>query len=206
MKARDLLGPLFRALEDLSTNDHGLILDIINSLKDSRDVVELRRRLASALHEQSAIVPKAEPPPPILICIKKTPLGDGNSVTTYRFAKDLSFPQMFRAVVKVDDDIAPNEIERLLKERKHAVKESKLDDMLAKQAKFFLGQEGGVDFGLRADWWNFILVEDKNGAISVVGVGWGGGRWDRSRNSLAFGHVWSRGFRLVVSNSDASNL
>src|SRR3989344_4987961 len=205
MISPNLIGPLPLALVGLANEHHGLVLDIVNRLKDE-GADDTHRRLAVALHGKP--LPNAEPmpaapPTPTLIFRKKTLLGT-TSVVVYGFGKDLSFPQMCRPVVKVGDDVSVDEIERLLKERGHTFSEAKFEEILEKQKKFFLKQEDGEDFGLRADWWNLVLVEDEHGAVSVVGVGWGGVRWYRSRYSLADDDVWNHENRLVVRNSRLS--
>src|SRR3989338_2081651 len=207
MISPNLIGPLPLALVGLANEHHGLVLDIVNRLKDE-GADDTHRRLAVALHGKP--LPNAEPmpaapPTPTLIFRKKTLLGT-TSVVVYGFGKDLSFPQMCRPVVKVGDDVSVDEIERLLKERGHTFSEAKFEEILEKQKKFFLKQEDGEDFGLRADWWNLVLVEDEHGAVSVVSVGWVGVGWYRLRDSLGHGSVWNLGCRLVVSNSEALNL
>ncbi|MBI5645182.1 hypothetical protein HY970_03725 [Candidatus Kaiserbacteria bacterium] len=156
-----------------------------------------------------ALMPKVPAPPivkkPMLVFIKETALGS-SSVTVYGLGKRLAIAEMLRLIVRAPE-ASVAEIERLVKERKHALPSVDLDIMLDKQAKFFLQQEGGEDFGLRGDGWaNLILVENPDGTLSVVYALWRDGRWGRYGCSLGRGGVWGREFRLVVSNSDALNL
>ena len=169
------------------------------------DAVFLDSVAKFAISGSVPIPTEAPKPAPTLIFIKETMLGS-TRVVVYDLGDNLSFPQMCRPVVKLGDDVSVDEIERLLKARKHTFSEAKLDEILEKQKKFFLQHEGGEDFGLSADWWNFVLVEDEHGTVSVVDAHWRGGRWIRCRDSLDRVNVWRRGRRLVLSNSGASNL
>lgn len=152
------------------------------------------------------VEPVVEPPKPTLIFLKQTMLGS-TPVTVYGLAKRLTLAQMFCAQVKLAPDAPIDVIEKLLKERKHALSPERLEEILDKQAKFFLKQKGGEDFGLRDDGWaNLILVENADGTVSVVYAYWYDSRWNRYRISLDYENVWRREDRLVVGNSDASNL
>ena len=143
---------------------------------------------------------------PKLIFHKKTLLGS-TSITTYGLGKQLMIAQMLRALMKLADDAPLDLIEKLAKERKHVIPSSDCDVILDKQAKFFLKQEGGEDFGLRDDGWaNLILVVNDGGLVSVVCARWGVSRWRRYRGGLDDGYVWGTARRLVVSNSGSSNL
>jgi len=143
---------------------------------------------------------------PKLIFHKKTLLGS-TSITTYGLGERLTIAQMLRAFLTPAPDVPLDEVEKLLKQHKHPIPEAEAEEMLDKQGKFFLKQEGGKDFGLRDDGWaNLILVVNAVGGVSVVCAGWFGGRWHRSRVGLDNGDVWLRESRLVVSNSESSNL
>ena len=147
-----------------------------------------------------------EPPKPTLVFRKMTMLG-ATSVMTYGLGKRQTIAQMLRALLKLVPDAPLDEIEMLAKERRHGIPSSDYENILAKQAKFFFKQDGGEDFGLRGDSWaNLILVQYDDGSLSVAFALWGRSRWLRYRYSLDFGHVWSREYCLVVSNSDASDL
>lgn len=153
-------------------------------------------------------IPAGEPvvQKPTLIFRKKTMLGS-TSVTVYGLGKRLTIAHMLRALLKSATDASLDEVERLLKERKHPILAAQADEMLESQAKFFRKEEDGEDFDLRGDGWsNLILVQNLEGSISVVGAYWDDGRWYRGRDSLVDDRVWYTGGHLVVSNSDASNL
>ena len=149
--------------------------------------------------------PVVEERPPLIVR-KQTLLGT-TSVTVYGLNKRLTIAQMLRALMKLADDAPLDLVEKLAKERKHAILNADLELMLESQAKFFRKEEGGEDFGLRDDGWaNLILVVNDDGSVSVVYALWHGSRWDRIRHGLAYGYVWDTGLRLVVSNSGSSNL
>lgn len=62
-------------------------------------------------------------------------------------------------------------------------------------------QESGTDVGLRTDGYaNFFLVLDKEGDISVVGVGRDGGQWYVYVCRLAYGGEWGVGSHLFLRN------
>ena len=143
---------------------------------------------------------------PTLIFIKQTLLGT-TQVTVYGLGKRLTIAQMLCAGMKLAPGTSPDALEKFLKERKNAVSPERADEMLDKQGKFFLKQEGGEDFGLRGDGWaNLIPVQYPDGTVSVVDADWVGSRWRRYRYSLGFDYVWYVAYRLVLGNSDASSI
>jgi len=183
-----------RCLADLSVEDRQW------AFQNPKDALAL---FCDAVKNRAAKVADKKP---TLIFLKKTALGS-TSITTYGLGQRLTIAQMLRARLKLADDVPLDVIEKLANKRKHAVSSASYEGILDKQAKFFLKQEGGEDFGLRDDGWaNLILVENADGSLSVEDARWHGSGWDRGRDSLVHARVWYRGHRLVVSNSDASNL
>lgn len=159
---------------------------------------------AFATQDATAIKPVVEEP--TLIFVKQTMLGS-TSITTYGLGKRLRIGDMLRALMKLSDDAPLDLVEKLVKERKHPIPDAQADEMLDKQAKFFRKEEGGEDFGLRDDGWaNLILVINPDGSVSVVDAFWYDSRWYRGVDSLGRGRIWNAHDRLVLSNSDASNL
>lgn len=147
---------------------------------------------------KAAIAPA--PQKSTLVFVKQTMIG-ATPVTVYGLGKQLAFADMFRALLKLAPDAPPDEVEKLLKKGKHPLPAAQAEEVLESQAKFFLKQEGGEDFGFRSDGWaNLILVEDA-GSLSVVDADWYGYGWARDRGPLGDGSVWRREVRLVVSNS-----
>ncbi|MEK7092861.1 MAG: hypothetical protein AAB927_00070 [Patescibacteria group bacterium] len=143
---------------------------------------------------------------PTLVFIKQTLLGD-TPITVFGLGGRLTIGQMLRTSAKVAPNASFAELEKSLKEGKRPIPSSDCEVVLDKQAKFFLKQEGGEDFGLRDDGWaNLILVVNPDGSLSVVYAYWFGDRWSRGRFSLDRGGVWAVGRRLVLGNSDALSI
>lgn len=180
---------------------------ILELTKEARQTLIIGNpNLQDNLRAGLALIPKSIVEKPTLTVVKQTMLGS-TSVTTYGLGKRLTIAQMLRALMKLADDAPLNVIEKLAKERKHTLTPEQYEEVLEKQAKFFRKEKGGEDFGLRGDGWaNLILVQDTDGSVSVADAFWVGSRWGRGRSSLGLGLVWPRESRLVVGNSDASNL
>jgi hypothetical protein len=141
-----------------------------------------------------------------LIFLKQTLFGT-TPVTVYGLGKRLIIAQMLRALMKLAEDAPLDLVEKLAKDRQHAIPSEDCEVILDKQAKSFRKEKGGRDFGLRGDGWaNLILVLNADGSVSVVLASWSVGRWNRIRFSLGRGYVWRRESRLVVSNSVTGNL
>lgn len=206
MKWSDVPAGIINAAQQRLWGALGEAADVVanNIVENPRYLDSVAAILTSGV--ASAQSETAEVKKPTLIFRKQTLLGS-TPVSVYGLGKRLTFAQMFCALMNLADDAPLDVIEKLAKERKHTLTPEQHDRMLESQAKFFRKEKGGEDFGLRDDGWaNLIPVEYPDGTVSVVRARWGGGGWGRRRYSLGSGGVWSRGDRLVVSNSDASDL
>jgi len=140
---------------------------------------------------------------------KMQPASAAATAVVYGLGESLTFAGMCRAALRIADDAPLDEVERLLKERNHVLTLQQLDDMIERQEKFVNSRNSpqpGEDVGLHTDGLaNFFPVLDKNGKVGVVRVP-RDGKWHRFVRRLGNDYVWTRGRRLVLSNSDASNL
>ncbi len=140
---------------------------------------------------------------------KMQPASAAGTAVGYGLGEELTFAGMCRAALKIADDAPLDEVERLLKERKHVLTLQQLDDMIERQEKFVNSRNNpqpGEDVGLRTDGLaNFFPVLDKDGKVCVARVP-RDGKWHRFVRRLGNDYVWTRGRRLFLGNSDASNL
>ncbi len=201
----EVIGPVAKALAQVvEGRDPAQVIKTCNTRG-----AELQELLAVAFDQ--LLAPKdpaaaSEPKPSLFVAVKQTTLGS-TSVTTFGLRQNMMFAQMFRALLKLPETATIEEIANRLKQGGHTLASQKIDLMIEKQEKFVKKQEGGEDFGFRTDGFaNFFPVENADGSVSVAYAGRGGRQWLRDVYSLGHGRVWDRGHRLVVSNSDASNL
>ena len=140
---------------------------------------------------------------------KMQPASAAATAVVYALGEPLTFAGMCRAALKIPNNAPLEEVERLLKERNHVLTLQQLDNMIERQEKFVNSRNNpqpGEDVGLNTDGLaNFFPVLDKNGKVGVVRVP-RDGKWHRFVRRLGNDYVWTRGRRLVLNNSDASNL
>jgi hypothetical protein len=234
--SQDMLGSIRRALPKLPRKHLGLVRDVVHKLGGD-DCDAVHKSVAPALREKPAPVVKDAAltlvksvllaatsarntaeclvddiygyrDPDIDCRLRKQQLGKkAGKVSVYAFAKAMSFATTARAVVKVGEDVSLERVRKLLKKRKHTITLPQLEILIEKQEKFFRGEVGGEDVGLRTDGWsNFAFVENEDGSVSVVLVGRLDDGWGRGVSSLGIDYVWNAGGRLVLSNSVASTL
>ena len=178
-------------------------------------IIEMSRKGPGEIHHR-----QSEPAgqPPSLVCADVRDSCDAGAEPCLRQADHVrgQFPWMstvsrgdsasrkcFARLVNLPDDASLGKIEELLKRRKHLISDVLFEQILAEQAKFFLKQEGGVDFGLpRGGLASFVPVENPDGSVSIMFVIWRQeDKWYRTEYSLEYENSWRRNNCLVVAKS-----
>lgn len=185
---------------------------ILEMSKDERgtDIIgnpSLQENLRAGLALARTISEATKDKKPSLIYLKRVLLAAGARVSVYKFGKRQKSAPMFRAALRLADDTPLDIIKKFLRERWHALREEQLDEMIAKQEKFLQKQEGGEDVGLCTDGWGtFVPIKNPGGPVLVIRVCRQGGRWKKIGDSLDDEHLQRINCRLVLTNSEASNL
>lgn len=132
---------------------------------------------------------------------KEQPEATACTITTLTPSRDATFAQWAAFALGVPEDTSIEKLAALLKERGHTMTLAQAEAMVeATESK-------SGNTGMRTDGWaNWFFVEDKNGSVSVAGVGRGGSRWDAGVDWLGGDDRWDAGDRLLVRNLDASKL
>ena len=114
-------------------------------------------------------------------------------ITAHRLAREAKFVEMVQGLLgTTETDLAV--LSRLAIQTGHVFTLPQIEALIERQ-------ETGEDMGLRLDSWaNFFLVLNKNGSVSVVGMGWYGGGWSVFLNPLGRNEVWNVGCRFFSHN------